>query len=301
MIQFQRITVPLSLSESDAGLLRYAALVSDLGITSEIRCVHILTPARAESTADTPGDVQRRMEAEVALHFGAAAEDVAVSCHVVEGNRVDRLVEFSIEHRADLILLGHRKSRTGRRSLAQRLAMVTPCSVWLVPEGSADRITRIMAPVDFSDHSADSLGVATALARLVGLDACEALHVHFDPSTVRYDEQVEANRGLEKAAFSAFLGDVNTHGVDIDPTFMESSQPAEAILRRAALTQTDLIVMSTRGRSVAAAILLGSETAQVMVEATAPVLAVKHFGAHLNLFEALRASKFWARPNLKTN
>jgi SulP family sulfate permease len=301
MIQFQRIAVPLSLSEPDAGLLRYAALVCDLGITSEVRFVHILTPAHSNASAETASDAQRRMEAEVAQHFGSAAEDVSVSCHVVEGNRVDRLVEFSIEHRADLILLGHRKARTGRRSLAQRLAMVTPSSVWLVPEGSADHITRIMAPVDFSDHSADSLGAATALARLLGLDSCEALHVHFDPSTVRYDEQVEASREHERATFDAFLADVNTHGIDVDATFMESSRPAEAILRRADQTQTDLIVMSTRGRSVAAAILLGSETAQVMVEATAPVLAVKHFGAHLNLFEALRASKFWARPNLKTN
>jgi nucleotide-binding universal stress UspA family protein len=260
-----------------------------------------MTPARSDATAETSEALQRQIEAEVLRHFGAAADDVSLSCHVVDGNRVDRLIEFAIEHRTDLILLGHRKSRTGRRSLAQRLAMVTPCSVWLVPEGSADRITRILAPVDYSDHSADSLGAATALARLLGLDSCDALHVYFDPSTVRYDEQIAADRGHEKAAFDAFLGDVNTHGVDVDATFMESSRPAEAILRRAAQTQTDLIVMSTRGRSVAAAILLGSETAQVLVETTAPVLAVKHFGAHLNLFEALRASKFWARPNLKTN
>lgn len=301
MVQFQKIVVPLSMTESDRCLLRYAALVSSLGVTCEVRFVHVITPARAEATAVTAGDMLRQMRQEVDRYFGQPTEGVAVECSVLEGARIDRLVEFSIEHRADVILLGHRKSRTGRRSLAQRLAMITPSSVWLAPEASPPKIQRILAPIDFSEHSADSLSLATALARLLGIDACEALHVFFDESTIRYDERVEQFRGRETRAFNDFVARVNTHNVAVDPVFVESSQVASAILARAAQTRADLIVMSTRGRSPAAAILLGSVTAQVMAEAPVPVLAFKHFGAPLNLFEALRASRFWSRPNPKTN
>lgn len=289
------------MTDADQSLLRYAALASSLGVTREVRFVHVITPARSQATAITSGDMRRRMADDVARYFGHPPDGVTVECHGVEGTRIDRLVEFSIEHKTDVILLGHRKSRSGRRSLAQRLAMITPCSVWLVPEGCPAAIERILAPVDFSEHSADSLSLATALARLLGIDECEALHVFFDPSTIRYDEHVEEIRGNERRAFDEFIAGVNAHGIAVEPAFVESSQVAEAILARARQTQTDLIVMSTRGRSPAASILLGSATAQTMAEAPIPVLAVKHFGAHLNLFEALRASRFWSRPNPKTN
>jgi hypothetical protein len=69
--------------------------------------------------------------------------------------------------------------------------------------------------------------------------------------------------------------------------WVESSQVAEAILREAVRGNCDLIVMGTRGRSRSAAILLGSETDHVLRQAPVPVLAVKHFGAHLDLLEAL--------------
>lgn len=300
MVQFQRVTVPLSLTAADAGLLKYAALVAALGASRAFRFVHVVAPGAADLSA-APDELEARMADMIGVHFGPPDEGLDVTCHVVAGPRIDQIVEFSIAVQTDLILLGHRKARSGRRSLAQRLAMVTPSSVWLVPEGSPARIENIIAPIDFSDHSADSLSLATAIARLQGLESCEAMHVFFDESTIRYDEHVAEIRGNERRVFNEFMTRVNSHGIDVDPAFVESSQAADAILRRAGQRQADLIVMSTRGRSRAAAILLGSVTAQVMAEAPVPVLAVKHFGAHLNLFEALRASRFWARPNPKTN
>jgi nucleotide-binding universal stress UspA family protein len=300
MFQFQRIVVPLSLTESDAGLLRYASLVASLGATNEVRFVHVVTPVQEEVSPLTVGDLRQRMAAHVKEHF-TGSDELTVDCQVVEGPRIDRIVEFSIEHKADLILLGHRKIRTGRRTLAQRLAMITACSVWSVPEDSLSRIDRIVAPIDFSENSADSLGVAAALAHLIGIDAVEAVHVFFDPDAIRYDERVDEIRGDEQRAFDEFLSGINTHGVHIQPAFVECNQPADEIIRRANKVGADLIVMSTRGRSQAAAILLGSVTAQVIAEAPMPVLAVKHYGAHLNIFEAIKASHFWSRPNAQTN
>jgi SulP family sulfate permease len=72
-------------------------------------------------------------------------------------------------------------------------------------------------------------------------------------------------------------------------------------VRVAAQHEADLIVMSTRGRSRAASILLGSVATQVMIEAPVALLAVKHYGAMMNLFQALQQSQFWARRNPKTN
>ena len=143
--------------------------------------------------------------------------------------------------------------------------------------------------------------MATALARLQDLDSIEAVHVFCEPSAIPYDEHVNEGRGNEHREIDDFLVRVNTHGVSVDPTFVESNQPGDAILRRAEQMKSDLIVMSTRGRSSAEAVLLGSATAHTIAEATMPVLAIKHFGPHLNIFEAIQASRFWTQENSRVN
>lgn len=301
MSMFQRVTVALSMTEADADVLRYAARVAKLGVSTEFCFVHVVTPMQKPVMGADAVALRKQLESAVQEHFGQPVEGLKITSEVREGIRVDTLIEFVMEHESDLILLGHRKNRSGQRSLARRLAMITPCSVWMVPEGSAPQISRILAPVDFSEHSADSLSQAAMIARLTGLQECLALHVFFDDSTIRYDEHLDEVRGNELAKFEEFQIGVNTHGVALEPLFDESPNVAKAILRCAEKYSADLIVMSTRGRSRAAAILLGSATAQTMVESKIPVLAVKHSGARMSLFQALKASHFWDRPNPKTN
>ena len=299
-MSFQRALVALSLTEPDAALLRYAQLLAGLGC-KDFRFVHVAAPpAHAPESDANLARLTQQVEEEVRRHFGAR-DGVNHSCHVQQGVRIDALIESAAEYRADIILLGHRKSRSGNRSLARRLAMVAPASIWMVPEGAPVRLTSILVPIDFSDHAADAVAVATDIAARAGLDQCHALHVFFDPSTVRYDEHVHEVLGNEEAAFSRFLAQVNTHGVRVEPLFAESTHPAREILRTADHLGTYLIVMNTRGRSRAAAILLGSVTSRVMVQTRIPVLVVKHFGARMNLLQALLDHRTWAAETPKTN
>jgi nucleotide-binding universal stress UspA family protein len=179
--------------------------------------------------------------------------------------------------------------------------MVAPCSVWLVPEGAPDRLTRILVPVDFSSHSADALGVGTSLAAENGHPECLAVHVFFDPSTVRYDEHAEEVLGYERAAFETMLAATDCHGVRVEAVFEESTRPPQAILRVSQERGCDLIVMNTRGRSRSAAVLLGSVTSETMAATTMPLLAVKRFGSRLTLMQALLNHRFWEAPAPKSN
>lgn len=300
--RFGRVTVALSMTDDDADVLRYAAGLAELGIGREFHFVHVATPHERSLDPAPPSVLQDRMAREIRSYCAASGELLKAGCHVLEGTaRIDKLVEFTLAAKSDLILLGHRKNRTGQRSLARRLAMVTRCSVWMVPQESSPGIQRMLAPVDFSQPSADSLSQATALAQIHGLRECLALHVFFDPSTIRYEEHNDDVRGREEQVFSQFLARIDTHGVTVRPEFEESSNIASAILRKAEEYRADLIVISTRGRSRAATMLLGSATSQVMAESTVPVLAVKHYGDQLHLMEALLASRFWERPDPKAN
>jgi MFS superfamily sulfate permease-like transporter len=294
---FSAVTVPLALNHEDHDLLVYAANLAALGVGQEFNFVHVITEQDKKQNAHPAKALKQRMSEEVQRHF---SNEVKVNFFAIPGtNRMDELVQFSVEIDSDLILLGHRTHRADQRSLARHLAMITSCSVWMVPEGYGTEIKNILAPIDFSAPSADSLLQAAELARMNNLSECLALHVFFDPSVIRYEEHDSIVLGQEEAAFESFINAIDTKGISVKPLFEESSNIAHAVLRQAEQHNVDLIVISTRGRSEAATILLGSATSQVMTESKIPVLAVKHFGDQMGVVDALLASRFWTRAEPK--
>lgn len=201
------------------------------------------------------------------------------------GRPLDILLEEAVALNADLMLVGTAGDR--RRTLTRNLAMKAPCSVWMVPVGAVPRLNGVLAAVDFSPRSADSLRVATALAAAAGLERCDVLHVRFDPATAGYDEYNAAVYEREQYEFALFAGRIETHGVELRPMLRESGDLPLTIVRTAADCGSDVIVMGTRGRSRASAVILGSETEHVLTASPIPVLAVKHFGTQLRLLDAL--------------
>ena len=297
-MSFRSLTVGLSFSPSDAHLLRYAAMLAAHGLGGAFHFLHVVVPhGRAPHDVDR-NEIRQQMEAAVAADFPAARNRATFEVRV--GVRVDEFLAAVQDFPGATILIGHRRGRCGKRSLAQRLAMLSPCSVWMVPEQAPLRLERVLAPVDFSPHSAASLERAIEIARRAESEECAALHVAFDPSTIRYDEREDDVRGREATAYQAFLRSVDVGNVAVTPVFDEDSNVTRAILRTAEARGSDLIVMSTRGRSRAASILLGSETAQTLAESPLPVLAIKHGGA-LNVFDVLMSREYWSRPTPKTN
>jgi nucleotide-binding universal stress UspA family protein len=299
MSPFSRPLIALSLTDPDAGLLRYASVVASLGACEEARFAHVVSDCALDVPASELHNLRERVRAEVRAHFSAPAARTAID--VVPGARLDQLLALAEQHRSDVIVLGHRRSRSGRRSLARRLAMVAPCSVWLVPEGSSATLSSILVPVDFSSHSGDALSLATAIAAARGLPQCRALHVFFDPSLIRYDEHVDEVRGNEAAAFENLLAGIDCRGVKVERLYEESTHPPQAILRVAQQSGTDLIVMNTRGRSRAAAVLLGSVTSDTMAATPIPLLAVKHFGGRMTFMQALLNHRVWEERAPKMN
>lgn len=301
MKSLQKIVVGMTMTDSDSHLLGYAALLHATGISTSFDFVHVQLSQQSAKPAEDQEKLRLQMQARVTEHFKVGPDPINPQFHVLEGSREDRLAEYTERTGAGLILLGHRRNRRGKRSLARRLAMIAPASVWMVPEDAPVRIGKVLAPIDFSSHSADSLSIACGISGKANLQECDALHVFFDESTIRFDDSTEHLRGKEQTAFEQFVRPIETHNVKVTPLFEESSNVTHAVLRVAEQRQSDLIVMSTRGRSTAAAILLGSETSQTMVESKVPVLAVKHRGAHLNLLQVLTNRELWTKPSPHTN
>lgn len=300
MYRHQRTMVCLSGTEADRQLVSYASCLADLGFTRHFHFVHVRDEAPPVHAA-TSSVTQETMEALVTELFRTSRGNVSTSCHVTAGERVDRLIEFSIEQQCDLALLGHRAPPMGQRRLARRLAMIAPCSVLMLPETAPVRISTVMAPADLSEHSADSVQVAASIAQAAGASRVIVAHVYSDPSVIRYDEHKEPLQRAELKSLQEFLSRIENPPVELEPYVVEGHKTAESILFAAAQRQVDLLVVSTRGRSRAASILLGSVAAQLLIQSPVAVLTVKHFGSMMNLFQVLREHRFLTQGSPQAN
>ncbi len=297
MTELETIAVALSCSETDAGLIAYAGLLARLSGAREVRFVHVQKPGSpAESSAAA---LRAQMRSKVAAHFTHTAH---TECDVLEGPLTDRLLDYITDLEADIIVLGGR-----RRVLGARLAMLAECSVAVIPDNAPATLTHMLVALDFSPAANHTLEWGTSLIAGESGVVCTALHVMTHESADIFTEsdaemqsgQAEAMRKLlartdrNGVAVEALLADVQTsQDVGRRHRFFPSaaiggSDVAHSVVGEATRIQADCIVMSTRGRSASASILLGSVTEKVIERSPVPLLIHKHAGARLGLADIL--------------
>ncbi|MBI5083978.1 MAG: universal stress protein [Acidobacteria bacterium] len=300
MHRYRNLMVALARTDEDAGLIRYATDIARLGTANSVRFVHVIPNSPPGAAALHHDAVLAELRTEISLHSSGMPESVQLSVEALTGPLTDRLLSHSAEAHIDLIVLGQGKDSSGHSRLGRRLAMKAPCSVWTVPRGSRALSGPILVPIDFSEHSADSLHVATSMALLSGHSECLALHVYFNEAVVTYEGYDQVLRGQEEEAYRRFIAQVNCQGVQVTPIFEEGANVPHVIGRVAARYGASVILMATRGRSNSSSILLGSVTEQMLVETRVPLLAVKHFGSRLGVLEALLDRRFHAKGGVHT-
>lgn len=285
MFPYHRIAVALARTSADADLVRYAAMLAgmDRDDPIEFSFVHVLGPEAETEHSAAAAEIEGGVNPVFAAINGGASHN----CTVLSGSRVDRLLEFTADGGYDLLLVGHQRTRRGRRSLARRLAMNAPCSLWMVPEGAAASLRGILTAVDYSTHSALALSTASAVAHSAGVEECPAVHVFFDQVAAMSDSFAYEMRQRNNENFAQFTAPLNLHGRRFTPFLEASPSIARGIIQSAQQRTADLIVMGTRGLTASMTVLLGSETEQVILESPIPVLIVKYPGERIGFLKAL--------------
>lgn len=203
------------------------------------------------------------------------------------------IVEYAVNRDVDLVVMGTHGRRGVRRmllgSVAEEVLRTVPCPVLTVRPGEGretpHRPERILVPVDFSDYSDLALERGAELARRTGA-RLDVLHVipeisYPDP----YFADAAAIRAMTKAAQEqvpeALREKVSrvVAGDDVEvETHMEVGSPAATIVDVATERESDMIVISSHGRTGLKRMFLGSVAEGVVRRATCPVLTVKAFG-----------------------
>ena len=261
---FERVLVAVGAGEAGLDLVRYARDLGGVLSGASFSFVHVLGWSKEPVTH---ADALRHLQSDVAEHFG----DPQAQCEVIHGVVIDRLLETVGEQSADLILVGHARENSGRRSLARRLAMQSPCSVLMKPFQAPSQFGRVLAAIDYSQPSAYALSVAGHLARRAGSAECRALHVSLNAS----DEREAVDLARERAAFERFKAPLDTAAIQVQPVLVEAESVVDAVRQVAESEPVDLVVMGSRGQSRSITTLLGSESEHVLMESRTPVLITK--------------------------
>ncbi len=138
------------------------------------------------------------------------------------------------------------------------------------------KVEKILAPTDLSEISRLGLSYALDLARGWG---AEITVYHVTDAAELANYKATSLQDLIEKHQKVLVQYLNDHFADVLPlvefrTKVEVGSPADAIVAEAEKEGSDLIVMSTHGRTGLAHILMGSVTEHVLRNARCPVFSV---------------------------
>jgi nucleotide-binding universal stress UspA family protein len=227
------------------------------------------------------------------LQDGMKERGVRVSAQWVAGGASAQIVAAARQLDADVIVMGMQgHTHLSYGLLGSTVETVTKaglCPVLTVPlpqkEASpsgmpaADTIAigRILAPIDFSVPSLDSLEYAVQLARdlkanLILLHVLEPEHGGWDLTRM---EEAERMRSSWEGRLAELVDVIKP--LAVSATYdIRGGRPPDSILAGALQHKCDLIVMGTHGRQGREGANVGSVAQAVLKQAACPVLTVKN-------------------------
>lgn len=139
---------------------------------------------------------------------------------------------------------------------------------------------HILIPTDGSDLSRNAVQHGVLLAKAIRAKVTSITVIPPGaPFILEPDIVTDTLEDYDKHIVSKCLDQVKTaalaEGVGCDVMYVEHIHPYEAIIDTATNQHCDLIVMASHGRRGVSAIVLGSETINVLTHSTIPVLVYR--------------------------
>jgi nucleotide-binding universal stress UspA family protein len=252
---------------------------------ASVSVVHVLGEAAPPGLADAVRERATEALRAVAATLRRSAEAhgasaIQLECALLSGSPPVEIVRHARAAAAGLIVLGRHGPRPFREALvgstAERVVRKADAPVLLVAGEATDPYRRALVAVDLADGSRRAAELAVALLPPDGAELAlvHAYHLAFegwlaetDAAAYRRAHAEEAERRLE-----AFAARLEAAGIRCA---VEEGDPRAVILREAARTRAELIVLGTHARSGVAHALLGSVAEGVMRAAPGDVAVTR--------------------------
>jgi nucleotide-binding universal stress UspA family protein len=295
MYECKHVLVGLDISTTDISTIRYAGLISRLTPAERVTFLHVsreldVAESREIRYPQLPEPlsvfIKARLEDTVTEHFHGSP-DTEVVWDVEQGTPLTAFLHRARHRDVDLILVG----KTPHSVLPGQLARKAPCPVLAVPASAPPQITRLLVPIDFSELAAAALDMALVVARAYGVTSIVCQHVYDVPHAYHLagladDEIGTLLRQHAQKEYDAFMTRFDLSGVSVKPLLTQHARVATGLQESAMAEGVDLIIMGARGRTVAAAMLLGSVTEKLLQVTSVPLWVVISKGERLGLLDA---------------
>jgi nucleotide-binding universal stress UspA family protein len=301
MRAIQRILCAVDLSGASADAAAQAIALARW-CHGRISALYVCEPVFAPVPSLPPpneriGDQERALAREcVAAYFASAADiDVPVDVLIDTGPPATCILDRADALSADVIVMATHGASGFQHlllgSVTEKVLRRARCGVLTVPplarSPSPQPFTRILCPVDFSDPSLFALEAAASLARAssAGLTLVHVVEWPWHEPPAPSADDVPQPQAAALAEFRRYIEASATRrleklgadlALDSAPVLsIVHGKPYVEILRVAADSGADLIVMGVHGRNVVDMTLFGSTTNQLVRQAACPVLTFR--------------------------
>ena len=299
MVSINRVLCPIDFSESSTHALEQAAAIASW-YKARLIALHVygpLVPVPGLPVDRAPDSELQRSCNETSLFVESVlGSGTAVDVVVDVGHSVRAILERADRLPADLIVMGTHGASGFERlllgSVTEKILRKATCPVLTVPPRAhiTSRLpfARVLCAVDFSEWSVAAVELASSVAQQSGA-TLELLHVvewpwEEPPAPLFADlprEQaaalLEFRRYVTATATRRLesLVPAETRDRCAMTTKICHGKPYVEILRVAAETATDLIVLGVHGRKLIDVAMFGSTTNHVVRRATCPVVTLR--------------------------
>lgn len=287
---YHKVIVPIDGSENSEVVLPYIEeLARNFG--SELNFISV----SAEPERTLGRLLQRHLET---LVNEFKTKGLKASGFYTHGNPVEEITKYAQEMSADLIVMathGHSGFvEWAIGGVAEKVLIRATEPILLIPVKHKEikpqdnyKFKRILLPVAGSGPSPVALPWAKELARktnaklfLLNVILSTSKVVGILNYAISFEKQLIALlRQRAEEYINAISPELRNEGIDFQ-TDLTMGIPSDAIMDFAEQNSIDLIVMSSRGRTGASRVVLGSVTHQIIHSTKLPVLIVKVRGKH---------------------
>jgi len=281
--KFSRTLVALDLTSMDKELIRY---FSEIYLHLEVKhvyFVHIMPDFTAPGKEDPrfqklfnpeePLDekIRQRIQEQVDEILGQP-EGLKIAVNVIEGKPYQKLMHWLEVKEINLLILGKKPDSEGSGITAKRVAQHASCHVMLVAPRARGQWRSLLAPIDFSTHSAKALQFAFQAGRKNPERVVQGLYIVEMPLEDYYyaKSSYPGYRSvlLESAreAFQKFIASNQLDEKDMEMDFVENDygNVSSHIAEYAKKAQPDLLVVGAQGHSALDRFLFGSVTEKLL-------------------------------------
>ena len=214
---------------------------------------------------------------------------------ILEGPTTEVLLKWTNIKEVDLLVLGKKLSFESSGIAPGKIAMSVPCSVFFIPEVMPVDPNAFLVPVDFSDSSKNALEQAIRVSQVYVGSEIKCVHFYEVPSGYHTSgKSFEEFAGIMKAnaekEFAKFIEsmDVKKQSIHCEFILNKSESVASQIFKYALREGVSGIIIGSKGRTMAASLVLGSVAEKLRdINTHLPLYIAKEKNKNMGLFEAL--------------